>query len=145
MTEAAASEEAAAALIEADKEKMRTKPLEWSSDVAGALPSASKDERKTHMADLKKEAISYEDTAKVEAEMSQDEDLVLNRRHYQKHFKKWEHSDSETYKDAANESYDAIHAEQEGAEDSSGGESAIRFPNPKRKKSDNGASSDARE
>ena len=59
------------------------------------------------------------------------EETRMKRRHYLKHFREWECPVSGDAKRLGNISYDKMRAAQEGEEDSSDGESAVRFRNPK--------------
>ena len=129
----AVNEPAAAAVIECDKLMMRDMPFQWREKVAGCLHSASKNANRLQVKQLKAEAKSYDRTESVNDVLDVDEMIRMKRRHYLKHFKKWECSDSEDCKKLGNISFDEMHAAQEGEEDSSD-ESAVRFRNPKQKR-----------
>ena len=57
------------------------------------------------------------------------EDLVYTRRHFKTHFKKWENSDNEHLDENSNAMFNELHADQDGGEDSTESEVAVRSPN----------------
>ena len=120
-------------IIREDKEKMRDSPEEWQAEVAAFLPYADKTVAKAAKNDLKSYAQSYNVAENFDQQVDRSEDLIFNRRHYLRHFKKWEHSDDETYVEEGNKSFNKMHEDQEGAEDDST-ESHIAVPNPKKKR-----------
>ena len=114
-------------------EKMREHPEEWQAEVAAFLPDADKTVAKATKNDLKSYAQSYNVAENFDQQVDRSEDLIFNRRHYLRHFKKWEHSDDETYVEEGNKSFNKMHEDQEGAEDDST-EFHIAVPNPKKKR-----------
>ena len=101
-------------IIREDKEKMRDSPEEWQAEVAAFLPDADKTVAKAANNDLKSYAQSYNVAENFDQQVDRSEDLIFNRRHYLRHFKKWEHSDDETYVEEGNKSFNKMHEDQEG-------------------------------
>ena len=95
MKEGTATEDASETLVQADKDKLKTNPNQWSALVQPFLPAAPASERRPAMASLKSDATSFQVTENVDEENEDTTDLVMRLRHFQRHWKKWENSDSE--------------------------------------------------
>ena len=130
----ATSEAAAAELVNADQAMMKDEHAKWRLRVAKKLPTATKAEQLAAQRELKAEATSYAKTEKIDQNLNVNETIVMNEKHYQRHFLKWEWSDDEDIeggKKASKGDFKKKHAEQQGVEDTDSGTEQIRFKNPK--------------
>jgi hypothetical protein len=119
--------------IESDIAKMIDDRLNWQTEMKPFLPNAPASENKVARAALKNEAASFDVTEQVTTEKFVAGDLVFNRRHFARHWKKWENDDSDTCLEESNQEFDRLHELQNGAEDLSDGDSQVRTKNPKGK------------
>ena len=101
------------------------------AEVAGMLPCATATDLRNSQKLLKAEAQSYETTSKVEDTLMLKEHLIMKFKHFKRHFKKWEASDSECASEDAKQEFKKLHDDQAGEYDSSDGTEYVKFKNPK--------------
>ena len=108
---------------------MNDDPDKWRLAIAGSLPHKPLDERRAAKKTLQNHAKSYNFTGKVKQNLKVKSKIQLRRRHFGKHFKKWEDGDTSD----AKEEFERIHQEQEGKHDFTDGDSGIEIDDPERR------------
>ena len=124
------NEAAGKALVDADKSKMVEEPDMWRIDIAGHLPDADKAAKRAAQAELRTGTKSFEVAERVDAQERRSGKIAIRKRHFKRHWRKWEKSDADT--DECNEQFDKIHDEQGSDEDGSDGEEMITVTNPEK-------------
>jgi hypothetical protein len=123
----ALSEKAGNALVKADKAKMVKEPDQWRVDVKPFRKDAEKGEKNQAQKSLRDHSKSFEKHEKIDGTEIRSGRICYRKRHFRKHFAKWEDGDSED----ADAKFDELHNEQGTSNDES--EEMVSVPNPKKR------------
>ena len=125
LKEHAETEHAGKELVKEETEKMRKRPGEWREDVKPFIPGqVSRVEKNMAQKSLRDRAKSFTVHQRVDKKLMTSGKLKFRRRHFVRHWKRWECSDTEV----CNNKFDELHDAQGSGNDLS--EPVVECDNP---------------
>jgi hypothetical protein len=123
-------------LIEEDRALMLDDPPAWRLKCKGFCSGDDNQERNLARTKLGKEAKAFHETRTVETETAREGNLIMNRKHFLKHYAKWEIDDDDMPKEEknrlGNQEFGRLLEEQGDAHRKPGTkEQRVSFPDPK--------------
>ena len=120
-------------IIKDDNAEMSDDADAWRLKIKYFIPGADKTEASIAKKEFKNEAKSYRIVENVEGSKTRTGFIIFNRRHFRKHYRRWECSDSDShFTDNCNKEFNKLHDAQDGAEDSD--ESLVAVKDPKKRR-----------